>query len=56
MQEWLNLRGVNNFLNNVKVGKVGFEVAGLSKFQREENVGMFKLTVLKLTTLSTEVG
>ena len=52
----LNLGGVNNFLNNVKAGKVGFALADLTKFQREENVGLLKLTALKLTTLSTEIG
>lgn len=52
----LNLGGVNNFLNNVKAGKVGFVLADLTKFQREENVGLLKLTALKLTTLSTEIG
>lgn len=56
VQGWQNLGGVNNFLNNVKAGKVGFELADLTKFQREENVGILKLTALKLTTLSTEVG
>lgn len=32
-----------------------FELAELTKFQREGNVGILKLTAPKLTTLSTEV-
>lgn len=54
MLEWLNLGGVNDFLNDVKAGKVGFALADLTKFQREENVDLLNLTALKLTTLSTE--
>lgn len=55
VQACQNLGGVN-FLNNVKAGKAEFKLADLTKFQREGNVGILKLTAPKLTTVSTEVG